>query len=112
MLTLISGILVAGCAGNRVADENAYPYLEPLVAPGTLLNSLPFAVQHTVRAEAGTAEIYNVDVFPGFDREIYRIVFRNTALYPPLFVGWDGSVLYPNGQMALPFPRSPLSTAR
>jgi hypothetical protein len=81
--------LLCGCA------EKLPPltYHQPLNSPGGEFSTLPPAVQNSVRAEAGMAEISGVvRNFEGSTR-YYEILFRNPELYPPLYLAPDGSVL-------------------
>ena len=108
--------LVAGCAHHHPPPAAAKhpseppheetPYLKPLVAPGTLFNALPPTVQNTVRAEVGTAEIYDVvkDTSPG--QTVYVIHFREPDLYPPMYIAPDGSVLNPDLSVAVQAPET------
>jgi len=83
-------VALCGCS----SDETAMTYREPLTSPGGVFATLPPAVQNTVRAEVGMAEISRIskNAIPG----IYVIEFRNADVYPPLYVASDGSVLSSN----------------
>ncbi|MBC8095926.1 MAG: hypothetical protein H7Y43_08945 [Akkermansiaceae bacterium] len=90
-------LLAIGCASHQRAVINeAYPYKEPLSSPGQKFSGLPPAVQRTVRAQVGTADIYDIDKLTASDESIYRLTFRNSRLFPPLYVKSDGSVMYPD----------------
>jgi hypothetical protein len=84
------------CAHDRVAD-----YDQPLTSPGSKFTKLPPAVQNTLRAEAGTAEIEKIEDKTPFGPGIYEFHFRNPGLYPPLIVANDGSVLTSNMTVAV-----------
>jgi len=85
---------LCGCA-----DETRMTYQQPLTSPGGIFATLPPAVQNTVRAEAGTAEIATIskEAAPG----VYEFRFRNSEVYPPLYVASDGSVLTTNLTVAV-----------
>jgi len=87
-------VALCGCA-----DETGMTYQQPLNSPGGIFASLPPAVQNSVRAEAGTAEIATIskEVAPG----VYEFQFRNSGVYPPLYVAADGSVLTSNLTVAV-----------
>jgi len=82
-------IALCGCA-----DETRMTYHQPLDSPGGIFATLPPAVQNSVRAEVGTAEIATIskEAAPG----VYEFQFRNSEVYPPLYVASDGSVLTSN----------------
>ncbi len=105
---LICLVLLPGCARHR-AETPGQPYLvaydEPLITPGTKFAGLPPAVQHTIRAEAGSAEIQNIWKLRRGGAPVYRISFRNDDLYPPLYVAADGSVLKPDLGVAIGAPK-------
>jgi hypothetical protein len=86
---------LCGCA----SDEPQMAYQHPLTSPGGVFSTLPPAVQNTVRAEAGMAEISSIskEAAPG----VYEFRFRNPDIYPTLYVASDGSVLTSNLQVAV-----------
>jgi hypothetical protein len=61
-------------------------------------------VQNTVRAEAGTAEIYDATKDTSSGQPIYTIFFQNHDVFPPLYVTADGSVLHPDLSLAVRAP--------
>jgi len=79
------------------------PYHFPLVSSGTLFGELPSAVQNTVRAQAGMAEVTGVIKDTSHADAIYRVHFRS-EIYPPLVVARDGAVLNPDLTVAIPAP--------
>lgn len=89
--------LLCGCAHER-ADLS---YEEPLTSPGAKFAKLSPAAQNTVRAQAGTAEIADIRDDTTLGKGVYEIDFLNPALYPPLFVANDGSVLTSNMTVAV-----------
>ena len=111
--------LGAGCIHHRpppppaAAKHHVQPpplqetsYLKPLVSPGTLFGGLPPAVQNTVRAEVGTAEIYDVVKDKNHHPAVYIIYFRDPDLYPPMYLASDGSVLHPDLSVAVQAPEA------
>lgn len=103
--------LLAGCASHHAAvqepartTEIHYPYNKPLSTPGWKFGALPQAAQNTVRTEAGTAEIADVkqDIVSG--HLVYKIYFQDALTFPTLYIGADGSVLYPDLTVAIPAP--------
>ena len=89
--------IISGCASHRdrIAEYHA-AYGFPLASPGALFGSLPPPVQRSVRAEAGSAEIQNIDKFQRPEGPVFRIEFRNKDLYPALYIAADGSLLNPD----------------
>jgi hypothetical protein len=85
---------LCGCA-----DQQSITYQQPLNSPGGEFATLPPTVQNSVRAEAGMAEIESIskEAAP----HIYEIRFRNSDIYPPLYVAADGSVLTSNLTVAV-----------
>jgi hypothetical protein len=84
-------IVLCGCA-----EPPLITYDQPLTSPGGEFSKLPPAVQNSVRAEAGMAEIERVHRNPNGPTSVYEIRFRNEAMYPPLYLAPDGSVLTSN----------------
>jgi hypothetical protein len=93
ILCLLS-FLVIGCAGQKKGSE-AYPYSRPLSSPGQKFSGLPPAVQSTVRAQAGAAQIHDILKRTNGNQVVYEILFQETNLFPPLYIAPDGSVLRP-----------------
>ncbi len=115
-LTLFAGLMLlltsVGClrwtaedkAAFAVPERSAYPYRKPLTSLGAKFGALPVGVQNTVRAEAGMAEISDVTKGATADRVYYKISFKDTENFPPLYVAPDGSVLNPDLTIAVPAP--------
>ena len=87
-------IATALCGCARPAPDTAYH--QPLTSPGGEFATLPPAVQNSVRAEAGMAEIVDISKADEAGAAIYEIRFRNSDVYPPLYLASDGSVLDSN----------------
>lgn len=104
--------LVAGCAHHSTqktpepqATTASYPYTKPLTSLGAKYGALPTAVQNTVRAQAGVEELADVLKESTADRVYYKILFKQTRNFPPLYVAADGSVLNPDLTVAVPAPQ-------
>lgn len=107
-------ICASGCARQRPAaaileKPAEVPYVTPLLSPGTKFASLPPAVQHTIRAETGSAEIEDIVRDTNSVPPLYRIYFVNYAEFPPLYVAPDGSVLNPDLTVAMGASRETVS---
>ncbi|HEY5913682.1 MAG TPA: hypothetical protein VJA21_24100, partial [Verrucomicrobiae bacterium] len=63
--------------------------------------ALPPIVQNTVRSQVGSEEIDDVIRDTSSGRVVYKIVFHQSQLYPPLYVAPDGSVLNPDFTVAV-----------
>jgi hypothetical protein len=108
--------LLAGCATRHeqpvhheeaVHHEKAVApaaFRKPLLSPGAQFGALPPAVQNTVIAEAGTEVIWDVVKEEHSGQPVYIIYFENQDIYPPLYVGRDGSVLNPDFTIAVHAP--------
>ncbi len=104
--TVALGAALAACAPRPAArtTEGQTPYHVPLTSPGTQFSRTPPAVQNTIRAEASTADIFDIVKDTSSGREVYRVYFTNSKLYPPLYIAADGSVLNPDLTVAVPAP--------
>lgn len=91
-------VLAALCG---CAEQPLVTYDQPLTSPGGEFSKLPPAVQNSVRAEAGMAEIERINRNPNGPTAVYEIRFRNEASYPPLYLATDGSVLNPDLTVAV-----------
>lgn len=95
---------LCGCACKRSSatpEDYTQIYNKPLASSGALFATLPPAVQNTVRAEAGSAEIVKALKDTSSGRIVYRIYFQNRELLPPLYVAPDGSLLGPDLQVTI-----------
>jgi hypothetical protein len=94
---LMTAWIISGCGSHRDATAEYHAaYDFPLASPGARFATLPPPVQHTIRAEAGSANITDIKKFQRRDETLYRVDFANPELYPPLYVSTDGSLLNPN----------------
>src|SRR5580765_5586292 len=116
LLTLPVVGLLAGCATHHeqpVHHEEAVHheselapavFRKPLLSPGAQFGALPPPVQNTVIAEAGSEVIWDVVKEEHSGQAIYIIYVENQDIYPPLYVGRDGSVLNPDLTVAVHAP--------
>jgi hypothetical protein len=96
---VLCGFLV-GCV-THTPPAVYYPYHRPLISPGTVFSGLPLAVQQTIRAEAGTAQMSDILKFAHAGSAVYEVRFTDREIFPPLYVASDGSVLYPDMSVAV-----------
>src|SRR5215831_15180006 len=109
LLTALLGVLLAGCAHHREAEkvekvekktaepieyERLYHY--PLQSVGTQFAALPPAVQRSIRAEVGSAQIADIRKGTTGSDLVYVVHFMKRDVMPPLYVAPDGSVLRPD----------------
>ncbi len=96
-------VLLAGCAtqnkSRTAAQETAYR--KPLTSPGAKFGALPPIVQRTVLAEVGQEEVVDAVRDSSSGRVVYKIYFRASDLFPPMYVAPDGSVLNPDLTIAV-----------
>jgi len=89
--------LLSGCSPQRdLTAEYHAAYGFPLASAGARFGTLPPPVKNTVRAEAGSAEITNIERLQRPEGTVYRVDFRNRDLYPSLYVASDGNLLNPD----------------
>jgi hypothetical protein len=109
--TVAVAAVLAGCAPQgEVLNVHHTPYNVPLYSSGAQFGALPPAVQNTVRAEAGSEEIYDIVKDSNSGQTIYRIYFVNPGAYPTLYVARDGSVLNPDLTVAIAAPHDTMGT--
>lgn len=89
--------ILAGC----VEPTPLVRYDRPLTSPGGEFSRLSPVVQNSVRAQAGMAEIDAITKETSGGSTIYVFHFKNAAIYPPLYVASDGSVLTSDLQVAV-----------
>jgi hypothetical protein len=97
-LTLLFGFCF-GCASRSKYVE--YPYLDPLSSPGAEFGGLPPAAQSAIRSQIGAVEMREILKTNMANRVVYEVHFQDPTLYPQLYVSQNGSVLYPNGTIAV-----------
>jgi len=97
LLIVALAALLSGCA----EEGPEITYQQPLISPGGQFAALPPAVQNSVRAQAGSAEIAGISRSTNGDARIYEVRFTDTLMYPPLFLTSDGSVLAPDLTVAV-----------
>lgn len=95
--------LLAGCASPDKTRTAAHqtPYQKPLNSPGTKFGALPPAVQRTVLAEVGIGEVVDAVRDTSSGRVVYKVYFRDSEIFPPIFIAPDGSVLNPDLTVAV-----------
>ncbi len=118
LFSVASLAFLVGCAHHQPEVVGPAPapshvrrsaYDKPLSTPGYRFGSLPQAVRNTLLAEAGMAEIRDVRTQMQGERVVYEIFFNNERVNPPLYVGSDGSVLHPDGTIAVSAPAETLN---
>jgi hypothetical protein len=77
------------------------PYHKPLTSPGAKFGALPPIVQRTVLAEVGQGEVVDAVRDASSGRVVYKVYFRDSEIFPPLYVAPDGSVLNPDLTVAV-----------
>jgi hypothetical protein len=101
MAALVTALLLAGCE----TSERLPAYHAPLTSVGARFGALPSAVQNSIRAQTGSAEIQDIEKEQRSVGVLYKVTYVNQELYPPLFVGVDGSVINPDMSVAVGAPR-------
>lgn len=90
-------LALAGCASDDYSLAYRNPYHYQLTSPGAQFAALSPPVQNAIRAEAGMAEIAEISRDPASGR--VDVYFVNEAIFPPLHIAPDGSVLGPSGHL-------------
>lgn len=104
---IVMALAFAACAHKQQPAIELYdrPYLAayhyPLVSPGTKFAALPPAVQNSIRAETGTAEIEDIIRDTNSVPAIYRVYFAHYNAFPPLYIAADGSILNEDRTVAI-----------
>jgi hypothetical protein len=88
---LLAALLCGGCVSRPLDYQSSYD--NAFISPGMKFLGLPAAVQSTIRAQAGMAEILDIGRYETHDRTFYKVWFARSAVYPPLYIAPDGSVL-------------------
>jgi hypothetical protein len=101
MKNLSFWLIAVACALCGCVSEPVDTYNHPLISPGGEFSKLPPAVQNSVRAEAGMAEIQNISTGEHAGAKVYEVTFKNPEIFPPLYLASDGSVLTPDMQVAV-----------
>ena len=88
-------LCAAGCAEPKssVMVDQRERYDKPLLSPGAQFAAVPPAVQNTIRAETGSADIDKIIKTTNYGRVVYTVTFENHGGYPPLNIAPDGSML-------------------
>ena len=100
---MVAVLVAAGCATQQEPEMEAYKtvYNKPLTSPGAKFGALPPAVQRTVLAQAGQAEGVDAVRDTSSGKVVYKVYFRASDIFPPLYVAPDGSVLNPDLTVAI-----------
>ena len=95
LLMVSLAALLTGCATPEKAQVASHetPYHKPLTSPGAKFGALPPIVQRTVLAEVGQGEVVDAVRDTSSGRVVYKVYFRDSEIFPPLYVAPDGSVL-------------------
>jgi hypothetical protein len=103
LLVVSLTVLLAGCATQNQDQTAAQetPYHKPLTSPGAKFGALPPVVQLTVLAEVGPEQIVDAVRDTSSGRVVYKIYFRDSELFPTMYVAPDGSVLNPDLTVAV-----------
>jgi hypothetical protein len=105
-----SAFMIAGCASSqRTRSDLATKAgeVEPTVSPGTKFALLPGAVQNSIRAHAGMAEIADIKKVAGEEHDVYAVRFRD---YPKLYIADNGDLVKPEDVGGLGAPAEDLGT--
>jgi hypothetical protein len=103
LLVVSLAALLAGCATSEKVQVASHEtaYQKPLTSPGALFGALPPLVQRTVLAEVGQGEVVDAIRDSSSGRVVYKVYFRDSEVFPPLFIAPDGSVLNPDLTVAV-----------
>jgi MinD-like ATPase involved in chromosome partitioning or flagellar assembly len=96
-------VLLVGCETPEETTTSSHttPYTKPLTSPGAKFGALPPVVQRTVLAEAGMAQVVNAVRDTSSGKVVYKVYFRDSEVFPTLYVAPDGSVLNPDLTVAV-----------
>jgi hypothetical protein len=96
-------VLLAGCATQNQTQAVATktPYNRPLTSPGAKFGALPPIVQLTVLAEVGPEQVVDAVRDTSSGRVVYKVYFRDSELFPTMYIAPDGSVLNPDLTVAV-----------
>ena len=86
-------LLAVSCCCTK---EQSYTETHPIYttnSPGTIFSLLPSTVQRTITAQAGAAEIKDVNKVAGATREIYEVQFANPGVNPTLYIAENGTLI-------------------
>ena len=103
LLVMPLAVLLAGCAtpDQPQTVEAKTPYNKPLTSPGAKFGALPPIVQLSVLAEVGPEQVVDAVRDTSSGRVVYKVYFRDSELFPPIYVAPDGSVLNPDLTVAV-----------
>jgi len=100
---VLLAVLLAGCATPDQQQVAAHQtrYSKPLTSPGAKFGALPPIVQRTVLAQVGPEQVVDAVRDTSSGRVVYKIYFRDSEIFPTLYVAPDGSVLNPDLTVAV-----------
>jgi hypothetical protein len=103
LLVVSLTVLLVGCATQNQDQTAAQgtPYHKPLTSPGAKFGALPALVQLTVLAEVGPEVVVDAVRDTSSGRVVYKIYFRDSEIFPTMYVAPDGSVLNPDLTVAV-----------
>lgn len=106
-------LAIVGCQSEhlRTVEDYRQHYSKPLLSSGAQFAALPPAVQNTIRAETGSADIEEVVRDDNYGRTVYRVYFQNSDRFEPLLVASDGSLLDPDLIVAIGAPKEDQAAA-
>src|SRR6266481_2308880 len=86
----VAGLALAGCSQKSSVERTSQKF-----------NSLPRAVQHTVRAQAPDAEIASVDKKSRNGMQYYVIEFKEPGRNPKITIAENGTLVTTDGERAM-----------
>jgi len=100
---VLVALIAAGCATKNKTQEAAHHtvYSKPLTSPGAKFGALPAPVQRTVLAQVGAAAVVDAVRDTSSGRVVYKVYFRESDIFPPMYIAPDGSVLNPDLTVAV-----------
>ena len=100
---VLVALLAAGCASQEKAEMASHHtvYEKPLTSPGAKFGALPPVVQRTVLAQVGAATVVDAVRDTSSGRVVYMVYFRESDIFPPMYIAPDGSVLNPDLTVAV-----------
>jgi hypothetical protein len=103
LLVVPLAVLLAGCETQNKTQIAAQetPYHKPLTSPGAKFGALPPIVQLTVLAEVGPEQVVDAVRDTSSGRVVYKVYFRDSEVFPPIYIAPDGSVLNPDLTVAV-----------
>ncbi|HNR71501.1 MAG TPA: hypothetical protein PLV05_04205 [Verrucomicrobiota bacterium] len=100
---VLVALMAAGCATGNKSQEAAQHtmYNKPLTSPGAKFGALPPPVQLSVLAQVGAAAVVDTVRDTSSGQVVYKVYFRESDLFPPMYIAPDGSMLNPDLTVAV-----------